>query len=260
MTRHLYLSPHLDDAVLSCGGRIARDVREGAQVEILTVFAGDEPASHASAFVEQIYALWKLAPGEVMATRRAEDRAASDVLGAEPVWWDLREAIHRRDPASDRPLYPDLRALFGPIAAAEEPLVAALAERLRFHPGAEGADRIAAPLGVGGHADHRLLRAAAERAFEGQLVYYEEFPYVIWKLFALARARGPRRRWIAESQPLGETEIGARIAAIGCYASQIRPLFGDTDRLERMVRRHVRRARGERFWRPVQASRVGGDR
>ena len=102
---------------------------------------------------------------------------------------------------------------------------------------------------MGGHVDHRLLRAAAERAFGDRIAYYEEFPYIQWKLFALARARGPRRGWTAESIPLSAAAVEARIEAIGCYASQVRPLFRDAAQLSKRVRRHVRRAGGERLWR-----------
>jgi LmbE family N-acetylglucosaminyl deacetylase len=246
MTRHLVLSPHLDDAVLSCGGRIARDAGAGVDVEILTVFAGDEPPDSASPLVDRVFALWDLPPGRVMASRRDEDRSACARLGATPSWWGELEAIHRRDPGTGAALYADLPSLFGPVSPAEEPLVADLAARLAKLP---AADRVLAPLGVGGHVDHRLLRAAAERALGDRIAYYEEFPYILWKLFALARARGPRRGWTAESMPLSATAVAARIEAIGCYASQVKPLFRDPARLARMVRRHVRRAGGERLWR-----------
>jgi LmbE family N-acetylglucosaminyl deacetylase len=112
---------------------------------------------------------------------------------------------------------------------------------------------VVAPLGVGGHVDHRLLRAAAERAFGGRLEYFEEFPYVVWKWFAVARARGGGRRWSAESTPLAAEDVAARIEAIGCYASQIRPMFRDAERMAVQVRRHVRRAGGERTWRRAGA-------
>ncbi|KAB2956573.1 MAG: PIG-L family deacetylase, partial [Thermoanaerobaculia bacterium] len=44
MTDLLVLSPHLDDAVLSCGGRIADEVARGRDVLVVTVFTADEPA------------------------------------------------------------------------------------------------------------------------------------------------------------------------------------------------------------------------
>lgn len=257
--RRLYLSPHLDDAALSCGGQIARATRAGVRVEILTIFAGDEPGPAlptASPLVTRIYDLWQLSPGEVMSTRRREDFAACRVLAAQAIHWELQEAIHRLDPGSQEALYPSLERLFGAVAPPEEGLVAALAARLAELAelaGEPGSTRIVAPLGVGGHVDHRIVRAAAERAFGASLLYYEEFPYIVWKHFALWRAGISGRSWESLREPLAEQEVAARIAAIACYASQVNPLFRTPARIERLVRRHVRRARGERLWRRVSA-------
>ncbi len=259
--RWLYLSPHLDDVALSCGGQIAQATRSGGAVEILTICAGDEPAPGdplASPLVAKVYALWKLAPGEVMATRRREDEAAGRVLAARTRHWELQEAIHRRDPDTDAALYPSLESLFGAVATQEEALVADLARRFAALPDLPATSRIVAPLGVGGHADHRIVRAAAERAFGDRLTYYEEFPYIVWKLFALRRAGIFGRSWDAERQPLSAEDVAARIAAIACYASQLPPLFRTPENLARQVRRHVRRARGERLWRRLRPDGVAG--
>ena len=118
--RWLYLSPHLDDVALSCGGQIARATRDGVAVDIVTIFAGDEPGpaeEAASPLVAKIYALWELAAGEVMATRRREDLAACRELAAQGLHWELQEAIHRRAAAGGEALYPTLERLFGAVAA-----------------------------------------------------------------------------------------------------------------------------------------------
>lgn len=250
--RWLYLSPHLDDVALSCGGQIARAVRQGSEVEIVTIFAGDEPAPDtppASPLVAKIYDLWQLRAGEVMATRRREDLAACRELAARAEHWELQEAIHRRAAAGGEALYPTLERLFGAVAPQEETLVARLAARFAELPGAREDTRVAAPLGVGGHVDHRIVRAAAERAFGADLVYYEEFPYIVWKLWALRRAGIHGRSWEALRQPLSPEDVAVRIAAIACYASQVTPLFRTPERIGRLVRRHVRQAGGERLWR-----------
>lgn len=263
--RWLYLSPHLDDVALSCGGQIAQATRAGVAVDIVTVFAGDEPGAGeppASALVTRIYDLWQLAAGEVMATRRREDLAACRALAARAIHWQLQEAIHRRDrsqPEHGESLYPTLERLFGAIASQEEGLVADLAQRFAAIPGARELARIVAPLGVGGHVDHRIVRAAAERAFGPALLYYEEFPYIVWKLFALARAGIFGRPWEALRQPLAPPDVAARVAAIACYASQVSPLFRTPARIEQLVRRHVRRAGGERLWRRRSARAAAAD-
>ncbi|MEZ4728018.1 MAG: PIG-L family deacetylase [Caldilineaceae bacterium] len=39
----IYLSPHLDDVALSCGGQIFGATRTGQRVLIVTITAGDPP-------------------------------------------------------------------------------------------------------------------------------------------------------------------------------------------------------------------------
>lgn len=246
MTRHLFLSPHLDDVVLSCGARVANASDRGVRVEILTVFAGDEPADPASPLVDTIYSLWSLAAGTVMTTRRTEDLEAARILGAAATHWEEREAIHRRHPRTGAPLYPTIGRLFGPVDDAEEGRIEELAGRLAT---LDHADLVVAPLGVGGHVDHRILRAAAERAFAADLAYYDEFPYVVWKRLALRRAIGWGRRFTAEVEAPDAARQERKRAAILAYRSQIRGLFRDEAGLDRLLRRHQRRAGGERLWR-----------
>jgi len=249
----VYLSPHLDDAVLSCGGRIAHERANGARVAIWTLFTADEPVVAPSPFAETLRRWWSLPAGEVMAARRREDRDACarlDVLALHGGW---PEAPYRLDRAG-RPLYSSLERLFGEVGADDASLEAELAEHLATLAGR----RVVVPLGVGGHVDHRLVRRAATRAGVAER-FYEEFPYVEWKWGALRRALGRKADWQAEVLPLGEREVAARIAAIALYRSQVPALFRGEARLGKQVRRAVRRAGGERLWRP-RSPLAGGAR
>ena len=50
---HLFLSPHYDDAVYSCGGTLASLTTAGENVTVLTVCAGSPPSDELSWFAEQ---------------------------------------------------------------------------------------------------------------------------------------------------------------------------------------------------------------
>ena len=78
------VSPHLDDAVLSLGAAIAQAVRAGAQVEVLTVFAGDPDSTTPAGRWDA----WARFGTEGAASRalREEDRKACAIIGATPVW------------------------------------------------------------------------------------------------------------------------------------------------------------------------------
>ncbi|MGH2521295.1 MAG: PIG-L deacetylase family protein, partial [Anaerolineales bacterium] len=53
---HLYLSPHFDDAALSCGGTIHQQTRQGERAVVVTVCAGDSPPGPLSAFAQTLHA------------------------------------------------------------------------------------------------------------------------------------------------------------------------------------------------------------
>src|SRR5438093_1734972 len=78
----LYLSPHLDDAVLSCAGHILHERAQGRRVVVATLFGaggGDE------------------AGRKLYQARRDEDRRALALLGAECLHLGLVDAPFRDD-------------------------------------------------------------------------------------------------------------------------------------------------------------------
>ena len=115
----IYLSPHLDDAALSCGGRISAQRRAGERVLVITVFSGGEHGTGGSGGV--------FAAFEDMAARRREDEQAMDVLGADHAWLGYEEAIGRL------PKYRSPVGLIEKVSNADRPLIdelASLADRL----------------------------------------------------------------------------------------------------------------------------------
>lgn len=237
------LSPHLDDGILSCGGRMARLAEEGGSALLVTLFAGDDPVDPPGELAASLRRVWNLPPGGVVAARRAEDRTAAARLGAAAEHWPFPEALYRTD-ADGAPLYPDLASLYGELRADEAGLVADLATRIAALPPAA---LLLAPLGVGGHVDHRLVRAAAE-ASGRPVAFYEEFPYSEWKWFAVRRALGGRGGWRPEELALAARHLERKQEAILAYASQVPALFRSAGRLGRQLRRQARRAGGERIW------------
>lgn len=248
----IVLSPHLDDAVLSVGGMLHRDAAAGAAILVPTVCTADIALEGMGRLLREVYGRMHLDPATAMAARRSEDLAACAVVGVEPLHWQLREAPDRH------PDLPDLRALFSPPPPSDATTVDELADAFA---GLPPAARILAPLGVGGHLDHRVVRRAAERVFGDRLTYYEEVPYCFrFRSRSKALGYGYRRRWRRRIEALAEADVAAKVRAIEAYGSQLEPLFGDAAGADRAIRRHLRRLGGERLWtsrRPSQASADG---
>lgn len=239
----LYLSPHLDDAALSCGGQIAQATRSAARVLVVTVMAGDPPAEAASDYVASLHERWQLGR-DAAARRRAEDRAACALLRAEAIHLDVPDCIYRLDPATGAPLYLSDADIFGDIHPAETPLVARIADRLRGLPPALA---VYAPLTAGHHVDHLLVRAAAEAVWGEALCYYEDYPYVQQpgRLDAALAGGG----WRATVLPVDDGALDAKCAAIGAFRSQLSTFFVDRGDLEAQVKGYAARVGGERVWR-----------
>ncbi len=125
------ISPHLDDAVMSCGGLLAH--HPGSTV--ITVFAG-RPAVYPG------LTSWDAKAGfrsgqDVVALRRREDASALSRLKASPCWLEFVDSQ------------------YGGAASAK-----AIAPALREAIAAVGATRVVAPLGLF-HADHAQAGNAA---------------------------------------------------------------------------------------------------
>lgn len=246
----IYLAPHLDDAVLSCGGQIFMQTQAGLAVLVVTIMAGDPPRQTMSPFAQLLHERWQLA-GEVTATRRAEDAAACAILGAEVAHWDVPDCIYRQDPESGHGYYTSNEALFGVVHEADAELVEMLGKRLAALP---GYGRLLAPLTVGNHVDHQIVHRAVSALPQHRIAYYEDYPYVAVP-GALEKALRPDDPgWREECIPLTEAALQAKIAAVAAYESQVSTLFQSPSAMEEMVRRFAAERGGERIWWRVQTN------
>ncbi|MCC7360503.1 MAG: PIG-L family deacetylase [Anaerolineales bacterium] len=259
---HIFLSPHLDDAVLSCGGMIYSRVRGGARAVVVSLCTANPPPGPLSLFAQSLHERWtadagrRLTPPEMAAARRTEDLEALAELGAEAVHLDVPDCIYRLNPATNWPLYTSDQAIFGSLHAAELTLVRRVATRLATLLRGFGRHHLYVPLSAGHHVDHQLARRAAETA-GGIHAYYEDYPYV-----AQAGERWPNpSQTMAHDRPLtpefvrlSEADLTAKVAAIGRYASQLSTFWASAEAMDQAVRRFANQTGGEapaeRIWRP----------
>lgn len=240
----IYLSPHLDDVALSCGGQIYELTAQKRPVLIVTLMAGNPISMPASQYVQSLHQRWQL-DKDVVQTRRTEDIAASKVLGADWLHLDFLDCIYRVDPHTQRPLYTSDEEIFGDINSADLHLIETIAAKLSDLP---LGNRIIAPLTLGQHVDHQLTRQAAERCFSPtSLHYYEDYPYAQQNSAEqfIAQQKGI---WLKRIIQLTDKSITARIQSIKCFHSQLNTFFTSEEDLERKVRNFINSIGGERIW------------
>src|ERR1700726_4374021 len=89
--RHIFLSPHFDDIVYSCGGTLGVQLSAGLRPLVITVFGG-APATpvELSSFAADMHRRmgFKQDAQFAVAARRREDAAALDHLRAHYLWLD----------------------------------------------------------------------------------------------------------------------------------------------------------------------------
>ena len=242
----IVLSPHLDDAALSCGGQISLQAADGQSVLIVTIMAGDPPAGDVSPFAKRLHDRWEF-QFEAVARRREEDNTACRILRADCLHWALPDCIYRHDPLTGEPYYNSNQDIFGPVHPDEKVLQDILVEKLAKLP---EHGRVLAPLSVGNHVDHQVTRLAAESCFGRELIYYEEYPYAAEPGAVETIIAADRETWHSQTIPISEAAMEKKIEAIAAYASQMSTFFLDRADLERQVHNYSQLIGGERIWWP----------
>ncbi len=181
--RHIFLSPHLDDVVYSCGGTLGVQVRTGLRPLVITVFAGiPSPNVELSPMAVEIQRDmgFRQNAQTAMTTRRQEDAHALEYLNVDYLWLDYLDAIYRGTPA----YYNQKSQLIGgDVHPADLSIDKELAQNLiTLH------DRLPdtvwyAPLGIGRHIDHQIVCSAVDRLIQrgANVKLYEDFPYTLTK-------------------------------------------------------------------------------
>jgi LmbE family N-acetylglucosaminyl deacetylase len=245
--RWIYLSPHFDDAVLSCGGLIFEQTRQGLQAEIWTILAGDPPPGPLSEFAEMNHALWGVTSGgQMVGMRRAEDEAAATIVGARLVHFPFQDCIYRRSPKGEWLYTETVMTLPCPD---DQGLPALMAAALKTELGDE--DVLVCPLALGGHVDHRLVRQAAE-SLKLPLLFYADVPYILNDPKVLETVTTALE---CRLQPLPEAALDAWLEGVAAYRSQVDSLYKGEGSLYDAIRAYWARQAGICLWRAMAFSK-----
>ncbi len=247
----IYLSPHLDDMALSCGGQIYQRTQNHEKILIVTVMAGDPPSNLLSSYAQGLHHRWEINTQTVQ-KRHQEDRQAAEILGADVIHWQIPDCIYRFDQQNNRPLYTSDDQIFGDIHPQDAQLVDSICQMIAHLPCHH---QLFIPLGVGDHVDHRLTRAAAEKAIQfdknirpQQVWYYEEYPYAQTQNGTEDILNQYNGIWQLELIGITEMALSHRIDAIAQFQSQMSTLFQSPEDMATQVSEFVHRVGGERLW------------
>lgn len=241
--RLVVVSPHLDDAALSCGELLSQP-GAAARAVVLTLFTecSRPHTASAHAYLRQCGVRTRCA-AQLYSRRRSEDAAVLEGLGTRWVHAGLEDALFRKLAHPSRVLalagrllpellhvYPTYRwhvarGRVGRRDAAVVVRVGAALDAELAREGAHGPVVLLAPLGVGGHVDHVLARDAARDAgmrWGVPVLHYADVPYSL----EVAPDVAFTARHALREVPLGGSGRAKR-ALVQQYATQSAALFPD---------------------------------
>jgi LmbE family N-acetylglucosaminyl deacetylase len=237
--RWIYISPHLDDAVLSAGGLIYEQTRSGMDVEIWTMTCGFPSTVEFSPFAQALHFEWGIpAAADGILARRAEDVKAADIVGAKAVHFDFLDCIYRRGKNGDW-LYSEV---FVPPHEDDADLPAQIADFIsaRLLP----TDQLVCQLGLGSHVDHVLVRRAVE-LLQRPLLYLADIPYLFKSPAELESKTAGMQ---AKTHRITDSGLGSWLEACAAYKSQIGGLFSSPEEMEFQIQQYWSEYIGIRLW------------
>ncbi|WP_020674830.1 PIG-L deacetylase family protein [Geopsychrobacter electrodiphilus] len=227
--RVVILSPHLDDAALSCGG-LLHALRDRVSTLVVSVSCatprvltskGNSKISHRRGYVSS-------------QTRRREDIAAMHSVDTDFVHLGFADGIYRRSPLTGKLIYLSARERWispriEDLAHSEELYL--VLRRLCLN---LGKILLLSPLGIGHHVDHQICAQVAVRlaAAGAILLFYEDFPYVADTRIGRGDQDSPLQALARlQRSPAGHyavpVDVEEKLAVLRHYPSQIPALFGD---------------------------------
>lgn len=256
--KHIYLSPHFDDVVYSCGGLIDKQIKNDHNVLVVTIFGGHPPSHCLSPLAQSFHSEWNININQDVVKQRAkEDEGALSLLGATQEYAPFLDAIYRKTD-NGKFAYLTNRQLFNNPHPTDEAVLNEVEIWLLdlLSPDKSGVT-IYAPLGIGNHADHVLLYKAALRLFDQgfNVLFYEDQPYASKDYVYLIESIFPRiSNWW---RPIvASIEIDAKLDAMACYLSQKYREQAKKKVSEYAIKIGGNRYPVERLWQPIKRTAV----
>ncbi len=219
MMKILYVSPHYDDAIISCGGKIYSDSIGNNGVSIVTIFSAVKGPF--SEYAKKLHAYWNL--NNPFLDRKIENINACKELKVKNIMLDFEDAIYRI--SNGNHLYPNDGDIFRKINSLDEELEINIINRIKELSTKETI--LYFPLGVGNHVDHVIAyKCGLKMKQDGYKVkFYPDFSY---------NGTLPKecKKMKKISLKLNEKQIDAKCKAVSKYTSQVKMLFEEESKIK----------------------------
>jgi len=242
---HFFFSPHLDDAVLSCGGLIAKLSKKHSTL-VINVFS-----SIGQGFVSEFGKTYINSCGYKSAValfkaRKKEEKRVAKILGYAVLLLDFPDAVFRyqKNFFLKKFFYNKEKELFGKIDKRDYFVCNEIKERLSriFESNCKKQTKVYFPLNIGNHVDHQIVRKIGLFFIERNLInqknifFYEDFPYVLTiKNKSKLEFKLKKNNLKLNKVFLTKKFLDLKYKAILSYTSQINALFGSKENLKKSL-------------------------
>ena len=218
--RLLIVSPHMDDAILSCSGIILNRKQQGDKILVLTVFS--KQPSKVNSFAKEMMAQMDI-KRDYNTSRKEEDLKIFKKYGIQSQHLDLIDGMFFSN---------SMEELFG--GKTREINIDQLYTKIEeFKP-----DEVYLPAGIGDHIDHIAISEFSKELLSKRLkiFFYEDFPYSLSKKKTEERLDSLKKEFLLKQRVVDITDnIKEKIEMIKLYKSQLNFLFKSTKEMENTV-------------------------
>jgi LmbE family N-acetylglucosaminyl deacetylase len=251
MEKWIFLSPHFDDVVLSCGGLVWELGHSGNVIEIWTICAGDPPYDKPLTEYAQLLHGFLGVTEDVPFMRCQEDARCCAVLGVSMYRrFTIPDNIYRYFPGSIDPVIIENEDQMKPLEPGESYLIPQVVDFIRKNlPEQNGIEnpsfQLVVPLAIGNHRDHVLTRKAAEK-LGIPLWHYVDYPYILQSATNLSEWIPPQ----ADQLSVDITEAGLKAWQEGfaCHRSQLNLFWSDEEEMRSSIEKYHRIGYGNTLW------------
>lgn len=166
-----YISPHFDDAIGSCGGKIHSDLINGNNVYLVTIFS--KVTAPFSDYASSLHNYWQLS--DPFNDRKNENFEACKSLGIKTINLEYEDAIYRKKDSIY--LYPNDGDIFKKMASNDNLLLKKI--YTNFKKNFSKDYKYYFPMSIGNHVDHRIANIIG-RKLKGDgynIMFYSDFSY-----------------------------------------------------------------------------------
>lgn len=172
----IFVSPHLDDAILSCGYLITDLIKLKKEVILITVFTkalSKTITPQARSFLKNCG--YKSA-AKLFKDRKAEDIGVSKFLNTNHICLNFIDAAWRLN-NKRLPIYTKQEIQFsGKVLPYDKTLAKTIKTRLVKIISRNKSPLVLSPLGIGGHVDHIIVRKIINNLVCSK-IFWEDYPY-----------------------------------------------------------------------------------